>query len=113
MPQEILSITQINEYIRSLVDRDGLLSSIAVRGEISNYKLYPSGHHYFTLKDDTASLKCVMFKGNAVRLRFRPENGMKVIALGRISVYPRDGAYQLYCTGLTVDGVGDLHAAFE
>jgi len=113
MPQEVLSITQINEYIRSVMDRDSLLASVAVRGEISNYKMYPSGHHYFTLKDDGAALKCVMFKGNALRLRFRPENGMKVIALGKVSVYPRDGAYQLYCTAMTVDGIGDLHAAFE
>lgn len=113
MPQEVLSITQVNEYIRAVIDRDDLLSSVAVRGEISNYKMYPSGHHYFTLKDEGAALKCVMFKGNALRLRFHPENGMKIIAMGRISVYPRDGAYQLYCTALTVDGIGDLHAAFE
>ena len=113
MSQEVLSITQINEYIRSVIDHDGLLAGVAVRGEISNYKLYPSGHHYFTLKDENSALKCVMFKGNAVRLRFRPENGMKVIAMGRISVYPRDGAYQLYCTAMAMDGIGDLHAAFE
>ena len=113
MAQEVLSITQINEYIRSVIDGDGLLAGVAVRGEISNYKMYPSGHHYFTLKDENSALKCVMFKGNAVRLRFRPENGMKIIAMGRISVYPRDGAYQLYCTAMAVDGIGDLHAAFE
>ena len=113
MAEKILSITQLNEYIRCMMDSDSLLSGVAVSGEISNYKLYPSGHHYFTLKDDNASLKCVMFKGNAFRLRFRPENGMKIIAFGRISVYPRDGAYQLYCTALTLGGVGDLHAAFE
>ena len=113
MSQEVLSITQINEYIRSVIDHDGLLAGVAVRGEISNYKVYPSGHHYFTLKDENSALKCVMFKGNAVRLRFRPENGMKVIAMGRISVYPRDGAYQLYCTAMAMDGIGDLHAAFE
>ena len=113
MAQEVLSITQINEYIRSRMDADPLLTQVAVRGEISNYKMYPSGHHYFTLKDEGGALKCVMFKGNAFRLRFRPENGMKIIAMGRITVYPRDGAYQLYCTAMTVDGVGDLHAAFE
>jgi len=95
------------------MDADPQLNQLAVRGEISNYKMYPSGHHYFTLKDEGAALKCVMFKGNAMRLRFRPENGMQVIALGKISVYPRDGAYQLYCTNLTVDGVGDLYTAFE
>ena len=113
MAQQVLSITQINEYIRAQLDADPLLQGVAVRGEISNYKMYPSGHHYFTLKDEGGALKCVMFKGNAQRLRFRPENGMKVIAMGKISVYPRDGAYQLYCTAMTVDGVGDLHAAFE
>ena len=113
MAQQVLSITQINEYIRGKMDSDQLLNQVAVRGEISNYKLYPSGHHYFTLKDEGAALKCVMFKGNAMRLRFRPENGMKIIAFGRISVYPRDGAYQLYCTAMAMDGVGDLYAAFE
>lgn len=113
MENNVLSITQINEYIRSRMDSDPLLTAVAVRGEISNYKLYPSGHHYFTLKDENAALKCVMFKGNAFRLKFRPENGMKIIAFGKISVFPRDGAYQLYCTALTVDGVGDLHATFE
>ena len=113
MAQQVLSITQINEYIRAKMDDDQLLNGVAVRGEISNYKVYPSGHHYFTLKDEGAALKCVMFKGNAMRLRFRPENGMKVIAMGKISVYPRDGAYQLYCTAMAMDGIGDLYAAFE
>lgn len=113
MERNILSIAQINEYIRSKMDADPLLTSVAVRGEISNYKMYPSGHHYFTLKDESSALRCVMFKGNAMRLRFRPENGMKIIAMGKISVFPRDGAYQLYCTAMVVDGVGDLHAAFE
>lgn len=113
MSQQILSITQINEYIRAMMDGDRLLCGVAVRGEISNYKVYPSGHHYFTLKDDGAALKCVMFRGNAGKLRFRPDNGMQVVAMGKISVYPRDGAYQLYCTGLILDGVGDLYAAFE
>lgn len=113
MTQNVLSVTQLNEYIRGKMDADPLLGQVAVRGEISNYKLYPSGHHYFTMKDENCALRCVMFKGNAVRLRFRPENGMKIIAMGKISVFPRDGAYQLYCTALTVDGVGDLHVAFE
>ena len=113
MEQNVLSISQINEYIRSRMDADPLLAAVAVRGEISNYKLYPSGHHYFTLKDEQSALRCVMFKGNAYRLRFRPENGMKIVAFGKISVFPRDGAYQLYCTNLTVDGIGDLHIAFE
>lgn len=113
MTKQVLSISQINEYIRRKMDQDELLSSVAVAGEISNYKMYPSGHHYFTLKDEGGALKCVMFKSSAVRLKFRPENGMKVIAVGKISVFPRDGAYQLYCTTMTMDGVGDLYAAFE
>ena len=113
MAQQILSVTQLNEYIRGKMDADPMLGGVAVRGEISNYKVYPSGHHYFTLKDEAASLKCVMFRGNAVRLRFRPDNGVKVIAMGKISVYPRDGSYQLYCTGMAMDGIGDLYAAFE
>lgn len=113
MSQQVLTITQLNEYIRSMMDGDSLLAGLAVKGEISNYKIYPSGHHYFTLKDENSALRCVMFQGNAVRLRFRPENGMQIIAMGKISVYPRDGAYQLYCTAMALDGVGDLHAAFE
>ena len=113
MAQQVLSVTQINEYIRDRMDADPLLNTLAIRGEISNYKLYPSGHHYFTLKDAGGALRCVMFKGNAAKLRFRPENGMKIIAMGKISVFPRDGAYQLYCTAMAMDGIGDLHAAFE
>ena len=113
MAQQVITVTQINEYIRSMMDSDRLLNNLAIKGEISNYKLYPSGHHYFTLKDEGGALRCVMFKGNALRMKFRPENGMKVIAMGKISVFPRDGAYQLYCTGLVLDGVGDLYAAFE
>ncbi len=113
MAQNVLSITQLTEYIRGRLDDDPFLGQVAVRGEISNYKVYPSGHHYFTLKDEEAALKCVMFKGNAMRLRFRPDNGMKVIAMGKVTVYPRDGAYQLYCAAMAMDGVGDLYAAFE
>ena len=113
MAQNVLSISQLNEYIRGKMDSDPLLAQVAVRGEISNYKMYPSGHHYFTLKDESSALKCVMFKGNAMRLRFRPENGMKVIAMGKVSVFPRDGAYQLYCSAMAMDGIGDLYVAFE
>lgn len=113
MQQQVLTITALNEYIRGRMEADSLLNAVAVKGEISNYKLYPSGHHYFTLKDENSALKCVMFKGNALRLRFRPENGMKIIAMGKVSVFPRDGAYQLYCTAMAMDGVGDLYAAFE
>lgn len=111
--QQVYEVSQINEYLKLRFEEDAFLSDLLIRGEISNYKLYPSGHHYFTLKDANGAMRCVMFKGNAFRLRFRPENGMKVIAGGRIAVFVRDGAYQLYCTSLTPDGVGDLHVAFE
>lgn len=111
--QEALTVSQLNAYIKSLVDRDDFLSSVAVRGELSNYKIYPSGHHYFTLKDAESSLKCVMFRSAAGKLRFRPESGMGVTAWGRISVYPRDGAYQLYCEALMPEGFGDLQMAYE
>ena len=113
MEKQVLSISQLNEYIKARMDQDPNLRNVAVRGEISNYKLYPSGHHYFTLKDENGALKCVMFKSSAVRLRFRPANGMKVIAMGTVSVFPRDGAYQLYATAMAMDGIGDLYAAFE
>ncbi len=113
MEQMIFTVSEANNFIKALLDGVPQLQSICVRGEISNYKLYPSGHHYFTLKDGEGAMRCVMFRGNASSLRFRPENGMKVVASGRISVFPRDGAYQLYCTQLTADGVGDLHVAFE
>lgn len=107
-------MSEANNFIKALLDRAPQLQEIFVRGEISNYKLYPSGHHYFTLKDAEGAMRCVMFKGSAAaHLRFRPENGMKVIAFGRVSVFPRDGAYQLYVSELTAEGVGDLHVAFE
>ena len=109
----VLSVTELNEIIKSLVDATPILNNVCIKGELSNYKIYPSGHHYFTLKDQNSSLKCVMFRSSASKLRFRPESGMGVTAFGRISVYPRDGAYQLYCTGLTPEGVGDLSVAFE
>ena len=109
----IFSVSEANSFIKALLDQVPQLQEIFVRGEISNYKLYPSGHHYFTLKDAEGAMRCVLFRGNASKLRFRPENGMKVIAFGRISVFPRDGAYQLYVSELTAEGVGDLHIAFE
>ena len=109
----IYTVSQVNQYIKSLLDRDRELTALYVRGEISNYKAYPSGHHYFSLKDGEGAIRCVMFKREAMSLRFRPENGMKVIAFGRVAVFPRDGQYQLYCTSLTPEGVGDLYLAFE
>lgn len=113
MEGQIYTVSEVNGFIKNVIDGIPQLSGIYIRGELSNYKIYPSGHHYFTLKDGEGALRCVMFKGSAMKLRFRPENGMQVIASGRISVYPRDGAYQLYCTGLSPDGVGDLSVAYE
>ena len=113
MERKVYEVSQVNAYLQQLVDRDGFLGSLCVRGELSNYKVYPSGHHYFTMKDAGGALRCVMFRSSAQRLQFQPKDGMKVLALGRVSVYPRDGAYQLYCTGLMLDGIGDLYAAFE
>lgn len=109
----VYTVSQLNGYVKELMDDDPLLTGLLVRGEVSNYKCYPSGHHYFSLKDENASLRCVMFRGDAVRLRFRPANGMRVVAFGRVSVYPRDGQYQLYCTELMEDGRGALDEAFE
>ena len=109
----IFTVSELNQFIKDLLDNVPPLTDLLLRGEISNYKVYPSGHHYFTLKDSQCAVKCVLFKGSAMKLRFRPENGMQVIASGHISVYPRDGAYQLYCTGLSPDGVGDLSVAYE
>ena len=109
----IYTVSQVNQYIKTLLDRDRELTALYVRGEISNYKAYPSGHHYFSLKDGEGAIRCVMFKREAMSLRFRPENGMKVIPVGRVAAFPRDGQYQLYCISLTPEGVGDLHLAFE
>ena len=109
----VFSVSQVNGYVKKLMDGDELLTGLLVRGEISNYKCYPSGHHYFSLKDQQSSIRCVMFRGDAVRLRFRPANGMSVVAFGRVSVFPRDGQYQLYCSELISDGRGALDLAFE
>ena len=113
MEQHVFGVTEVNHLVKLLLDGEPMLQNVAVRGELSNYKMYPSGHHYFTLKDAEGALRCVMFKGQAMRLRFRPENGMKVVVTGRITVFPRDGAYQLYCNTMTPEGVGDLAVAFE
>jgi len=113
MSDKIFTITELNNYIKRLLDSDNNLARVYVKGELSNYKTYPSGHHYFTMKDAEGRLSCVMFKGSATKLRFKPENGMSVIVFGRIAVYPRDGSYQLYANEMTPDGVGDLYVAFE
>ena len=100
--QRVYEVSEVNQYIKELLEAAPGLRDIQIRGELSNYKIYPSGHHYFTLKDSQGAIRCVMFKGSAMKLKFRPENGMKVVASGRISVFPRDGAYQLYCSGLSL-----------
>lgn len=111
--REPLSVSELNARIKGLIESDPVFGSVYVRGELSNYKVYPSGHHYFTLKDAESSLRCVMFRSAASKLRFRPESGMRVTAFGRVAVYPRDGAYQLYCEGLMPEGAGDLQVAYE
>ena len=113
MAEKVYSVSELNGRIKALIDSDYVLNEVYVKGELSNYKVYPSGHHYFTMKDAEGALKCVMFKGSAMKLRFKPENGMKVTAFGKVTVYPRDGAYQLYVSGMNADGMGDLHVAFE
>ncbi len=114
MPSTVVTVKQLNLYIKSLLEGNDRLAYISISGEISNFKRhFASGHLYFTLKDDSAALKCVMFKGNASRLRFSPEDGMKVICSGKISVFERDGVYQLYAENMTPDGEGDLMLALE
>ncbi len=106
------SVSEINHYIKELLEAEPILSGLEVRGELSNFKQYPSGHCYFTLKDASAALKCVMFRSRAQYLRFVPENGMQVVAGGNLSVYERDGVYQLYADTLKPEGTGDLAEAF-
>lgn len=115
MEHEILtvSVSQLNNYIKRVLDANGYLQDIWIKGELSNYKLHSSGHIYATLKDEGSLLKLVMFRSAAQRLTVRPENGMKVCVRGRISVYERDGIYQLYAEDMVPDGVGALYAAYE
>ncbi len=108
----IHSVSDVTKYIKGMFSRETLLRDILVRGELSNFKCYASGHCYFTLKDAAASMKCVMFRSMAQKLRFRPGDGMKVIAGGNVSVYERDGIYQLYVESLVPQGTGDLALAF-
>lgn len=110
---QTLSVTELNQVVKNLLESQPMLARVSVRGELSNYKIYPSGHHYFTLKDSESSIKCVMFRSSADKLRFRPENGMGVTVTGRVAVYPRDGVYQIVCTGIMPEGVGDLQVAFR
>ena len=111
--KHIFGVAEVNQFIKTMLDGVPALQDLYVRGELSNYKIYPSGHHYFTLKDPEGVLRCVMFRSSAAHLRFRPENGMKVIVRGRITAFVRDGQYQLYCDAVTPEGAGDLAVAFE
>lgn len=108
-----LTVSQLNRYIKSVLDETALLQSIYVSGEISNFKHYPSGHIYFTLKDSSSQIKCVMFSSDNASLRFNVENGMNVVCFGRVGVYERDGAYQLYVKGMQPKGIGELALAYE
>ncbi len=109
----ILSVSEINQHVRGLISTDEILSSVYVRGELSNFKLHSSGHAYMTMKDEGGVLRAVMFRSSASKLKFRPDNGMKVIAHGRVDVFARDGQYQLYIDELIPDGVGALYVAYE
>ncbi len=111
--KHVFGVAEVNQFIKTMLDGVPALQDLYVRGELSNYKIYPSGHHYFTLKDPEGVLRCVMFRSSAAHLRFRLENGMKVIVRGRITAFVRDGQYQLYCDAVTPEGAGDLAVAFE
>ena len=113
MDIEYLTVSQINAYINKKLKMDVNLRNIYIKGEISNYKTYPTGHSYFTLKDKTSQIKGVMFKGNKRFLKFEPENGMSVIIKGKIEIYEKNGQYQLYATRIIEDGIGELHVSFE
>ncbi len=113
MERKIVAVSQLNAYIKNTLDGDFLLQNIWVQGEISNFKLHSSGHMYMSLKDDGGVLRAVMFRSAAASLRFVPETGMQVLARGRISVFPRDGAYQLYIEEMEPEGAGALYTAFE
>ena len=110
----ILTVSQINTYLKSLIDSDYNLKNIYVSGEISNFtNHYRTGHFYFTLKDESSAIKAVMFRTAAQRIAFEPENGMKVLVRANLSLYERDGVYQLYCEDIIPEGVGELTLAFE
>ncbi len=108
-----VTVTELNRYIKSVLEKDFHLAAVAVSGELSNFKCHTSGHCYMTLKDEKSAIRAVMFKSAADKLRFRPENGMKVLVRGKVSVYERDGQYQLYISSMQPDGIGDLYLAFE
>lgn len=109
----VITVSQLNNYMKRYIDNNVHLAKIWVKGELSNFKRHYTGHIYMTLKDENSAVKAVMFKGSAASLKFQPDNGMKIIACGRVSVYERDGQYQLYVESMLPDGVGELHIAYE
>lgn len=113
MKYEAISVTQLNKYIKEKVDEDEYLNNVLVKGEISNFKHHYTGHLYFTLKDDNSLIKCIMFKSYTGHLNFTPKDGMKVSILGTVSVFERDGVYQIYCKAMQEDGMGNLYTAYE
>ena len=108
-----ITVSELNDYIKNVFDSSRFLSSVTIKGEISNFTYHKSGHLYFSLKDSDAQIKAVMFRSSASRLKFMPESGMKVIAHGAVSVYQRDGVYQLYVSSMQPDGIGALYLAYE
>lgn len=108
-----ISVTQLNKYIKEKFDQDQVLNAVLVKGEISNFKHHYTGHMYFTLKDETSLIKCVMFKTQTGTLQFTPKDGLKVLVFGTVSVFERDGNYQIYCKAMQEDGIGSLHKAYE
>ena len=113
MEEEYISVSQLTDYIKKLINSDSRLKQVYVRGEISNFKRYSSGHCYFSLKDEGSVIPGVMFYGFASKLKFEPKNGMKVLVRGYVDVYKSRGNYQLYAQRITEDGLGELHIAFE
>ena len=108
-----ISVTELNKYIKDKIDKDEMLNNVLVKGEISNYKHHYTGHLYFTLKDENSLIKCIMFKGYAANLKFEPKDGMKVTIFGSVSVFERDGVYQIYVKAMQEDGIGSLYKAYE
>ncbi len=108
-----LTVSQLNRYVKNTLDADFILNNASVKGEISNLKIHSSGHIYFSLKDGGSKINCVMFKSYAYKLKFVPENGMDIVVEGNVSVYEKEGSYQLYCKAMKREGIGDLYIAFE
>ncbi len=113
MNKKILTVSEINSYVKQIIEQDVMLANLWIKGEISNYKAHSSGHRYFILKDQSSSVRCVMFRSRGASLKFEPEHGMSVLLRGYLSVYERDGNYQIYVEEMQPEGVGHSHMAFE